>query len=62
VPSKLGDLVAGDAEVLNRWREYFEEHLNSNVTRNLESNGNIYFGPELEISQEPQVKIALEPN
>jgi hypothetical protein len=75
---KLRNQVAGDAEVLNRWKEYFEEHLNSNVIRNLEASGNIYYGPELEISkptakmvydviksleiEEPQVKIALVPN
>jgi hypothetical protein len=33
---KLENLVAGNAEVLNRWKEYSEEHLNSNVIRNLE--------------------------
>jgi uncharacterized protein YjgD (DUF1641 family) len=38
---KLGNVVAGDAEVLNRLEEYFEEHLNSNVIRNLEASCNI---------------------
>jgi hypothetical protein len=48
---KLGNLVAGHAQILNRWKEYFEEHLNSNVIRNLEASGNIYYSPELEISE-----------
>jgi hypothetical protein len=56
---KLGNLVAGDAEVLNRWKEYFEEHLNSNVIRNLEASGNIYYGPELEIL-EPTTKMVYD--
>jgi hypothetical protein len=46
---KLGNLVAGDTEVLNRLNKYFEEQLNSNVIGNLEVCGNIYYGPELEI-------------
>jgi hypothetical protein len=56
---KLGDLVAGDAEVLNTWKEYSEEHLNSNVIRNLEASGNIYYGPELEIL-EPTTKMVYD--
>jgi hypothetical protein len=49
---KLGNLVAGDAEVLNRWKECFEEYVNYyNVIRNLEASGNIHYGPELEISE-----------
>jgi hypothetical protein len=40
----LGNLVAEDAEVLNRW--------NSNVIRNLEASGNIYYSPELEITED----------
>lgn len=55
----MGNLVAGDIEVLNRWKEYFEEHLNSNVIINLEANGNIYYGPELEIS-EPTAKMVYD--
>jgi hypothetical protein len=47
----LENHVAGDAEVLNRSKDYFEEHLNSNVIRNSEASGNIYYDPELEISE-----------
>jgi hypothetical protein len=53
---KLGNLVAGDAEVLNRWKEYCEEHLNSNVIRNFEASCNIYYGTEPDIS-EPTTKM-----
>jgi hypothetical protein len=42
---KLGNLVAGNSEVRNGWKEYFEENLNSNVIINLEASGNIYYGP-----------------
>jgi hypothetical protein len=56
---KLGNLVAGDAEVLNRWKEYSEEHLNYNVTRNVEASGNIYYGPKLAIS-EPRAKMVYD--
>jgi hypothetical protein len=48
---KLGNLLTGHSEVLNRWKEYLEEQLNSNVTRNLEASGNITYRPELEISE-----------
>jgi hypothetical protein len=44
-------LVAGDAEVLNRRKEYSEEHLNCNVIRNLEASGDIYYDLELETSE-----------
>jgi hypothetical protein len=40
-----------NAGVLNRWKEHFEEHLNSNVIRKVEASGNINYGPELEISE-----------
>jgi hypothetical protein len=54
---KLGNLVAGHAQVLNRWKEYFEEHLNSNVIRNLEASGNIYYSPEIEISEQTAMMV-----
>jgi hypothetical protein len=54
-----GNLVAGDAEVINRWKDYFEEHLNSNVIRNLEARGNICYIPEIKIS-EPTTKMVYD--
>jgi hypothetical protein len=56
---KLGNLVTGDTGVLNRWKECFKELMNSNVTRNLEASGNIYYGPELEIL-EPTTKMVYD--
>jgi hypothetical protein len=41
---------------IERILEYSEEHLNSNVIRNLEDSGNIYYGPEPETS-EPTPKM-----
>jgi hypothetical protein len=55
----MGNLVAGDAEVLYQGKEYSEEHLNSNVIRNLEASCNIYYGPEIEIL-EPTTKMVYD--
>jgi hypothetical protein len=56
---KLGNFVAGDAEALNGWKEYFEEHLKSNVIRNLEASGNIYYSTASDIS-EPTTKMVYD--
>jgi hypothetical protein len=47
---KLGNLVTGNAEVLNG-KNTLKNTWTLNVIRNFEASGNIYYGPELEISE-----------
>jgi hypothetical protein len=45
---KIGNLIAGEQQILNRWAEYFEELLSSKTTQRMNTEI-VYFGPELHI-------------
>jgi hypothetical protein len=47
---KIGNRIAGEQQILNRWAEYFEELLKSSTTTQSMNTEIVYFSPELHIS------------
>jgi hypothetical protein len=53
---KIGNLIAGEQQILNRWAEYFEELLSSKTTQRMNAEI-VYLGPELHISVPTVIEV-----
>jgi hypothetical protein len=54
---KIGNLIAGEQQILDRWAEYFEELLSSKTTQLTNVAETVYFGPELHISVPTVIEV-----